>query len=157
MFELGRKPSQVILVVFLDQKSQKLQRISVPTDRQTLSMHQYLLIESHRRSVVQGPRGVLWSPAANTECYIFLKTTDSLPSDSGHTTCQSCAVFMIIIHQLSLIPYIWVTYLWNMRNIIIFSVQTYLFPIKVCTHDHRGFYAALITNLKFEGHSLFQG
>ena len=44
-----------------------------------------------------------------------------------------------------------------MRNIIIFSVQTYLFPIKVCTHDHGGFYAALITNLKFEGHSLFQG
>ena len=49
--------------------------------------------------VVQGPRGVLWSPAANTECYIFLKTTDSLPSDSGHKTCQSCAVFMIIRHQ----------------------------------------------------------
>ena len=56
--------------------------------------------------VVQGPRGVLWSPAANTECYIFLKTTDSLPSDSGHKTCQTCAVFMIIRHQLSLIPYI---------------------------------------------------
>ena len=51
MFELGRKPSQVILVVFLDQKLQKSQRISVPTDRQTLSMHQYLLIENHRRSV----------------------------------------------------------------------------------------------------------
>ena len=56
--------------------------------------------------LVQGPRGVLWSPAANTECYIFLKTTDSLPSDSGHKTCQTCAVFMIIRHQLSLIPYI---------------------------------------------------
>ena len=51
MFELGRKPSQVILVVFLDQKLQKSQRISVPTDQQTLSMHRYLLIESHRRSV----------------------------------------------------------------------------------------------------------
>ena len=51
MFELGRKPSQVILIVFLDQKSQKSQRISIPTDRQTLSMHRYLLIESHRRSV----------------------------------------------------------------------------------------------------------
>ena len=48
MFELGRKPSQVILVVFLDQKLQISQRISVPTDRQMLSMHQYLLIESHR-------------------------------------------------------------------------------------------------------------
>ena len=43
-----------------------------------------------------------------------------------------------------------------MRKIIILSVQTYLFPIKVCTHDHGGFYAALITNLKVEGHSLFQ-
>ena len=51
MFELGRKPSQVVLVVFLDQKSQKSQRISVPTDRQTLSMHRYLLIESHHCSV----------------------------------------------------------------------------------------------------------
>ena len=30
MFELGRKPSQVILVVFLDQKYQKSQRISYP-------------------------------------------------------------------------------------------------------------------------------
>ena len=51
MFELGRKPSQVIFVLSLDQKSQKSQRISVPTDRQTLLMHRYLLIESHRRSV----------------------------------------------------------------------------------------------------------
>ena len=56
--------------------------------------------------VVQGPRFFLWSPAANTDCYIFLKTSDSLPSDSGHKNCQSCAVFMIIRHQLSLIPYI---------------------------------------------------
>ena len=31
MLELGRNPSQVILVVFLEQKSQKSQRISVPT------------------------------------------------------------------------------------------------------------------------------
>ena len=51
MFELGCKPSQVNLVVSLDQKSQKSQRVSVPTDRQTLSIHRYLLIESHRRSV----------------------------------------------------------------------------------------------------------
>ena len=51
MFELDRKPSQLVLVVFSDQKSQKSQRISVPTDRQTLSMHRYLLIKSHRRSV----------------------------------------------------------------------------------------------------------
>ena len=51
MFELGRKPSQVIVIVCLDQKSQKSQRISVPTDRQTLSIHRYLLIESNRRSV----------------------------------------------------------------------------------------------------------
>ena len=42
MFELGRKLSQVILVVFLDRKWQKSQRISVPTDQQTLLMHQYL-------------------------------------------------------------------------------------------------------------------
>ena len=33
MFELGRKPSQVILVVFLDRKSPKSQRKSVPTVR----------------------------------------------------------------------------------------------------------------------------
>ena len=33
MIELGCKPSQVILVVFLDQKLQKLQRISVPAVR----------------------------------------------------------------------------------------------------------------------------
>ena len=51
-----------------------------------------------------GGGGGLWSPAANTECYIILKTTDSLPSDSGHKTCQCCAVFMIIRHQLSFIP-----------------------------------------------------
>ena len=31
MLEPGRKPSQVILVVLFDQKSQKSQRISVPT------------------------------------------------------------------------------------------------------------------------------
>ena len=31
--ELGRKPSQVILGVFFDRKSQKLQRVSVPTVR----------------------------------------------------------------------------------------------------------------------------
>ena len=31
MFELGRKPSEVILVVFLVQKSEKSQRIGVPT------------------------------------------------------------------------------------------------------------------------------
>ena len=51
MFEFGRKPSQVILVVLLDQKSQKSQRISVPTDRQTLSMHRYLSLQGLRRSV----------------------------------------------------------------------------------------------------------
>ena len=51
MFELGRKPFQVILVVFLDRKYQQSQWISVPTDRQTLSLHRYLLIESHRRPV----------------------------------------------------------------------------------------------------------
>ena len=51
MFELGRKASQAILVVFLDHKKEKSQMISVPTDRLTLSMHRYLLIESHRRSV----------------------------------------------------------------------------------------------------------
>ena len=33
MLELGRKPSQVILPVFLDQKQQKKQKISVPTVR----------------------------------------------------------------------------------------------------------------------------
>ena len=47
MFELGRKASQAILVVFLDHKKEKSQMISVPTDRLTLSMHRYLLIESH--------------------------------------------------------------------------------------------------------------
>ena len=51
MLELGRKPSKVILVVFFNRKLQKWQRISVPTDRQTLSMHPYLLIESHPLSV----------------------------------------------------------------------------------------------------------
>ena len=61
---------------------------------------------SRVKDVVQGPRGVLWSPAANTECYIFLKTTDSLPSDSGHKSYQSCAVFMINRHQFPIIPYI---------------------------------------------------
>ena len=42
MFELGRKPSQVILVLFFHRKEQKSQRISVPTDRQTILMHRYL-------------------------------------------------------------------------------------------------------------------
>ena len=51
MFELGRKPSQVILVLFLHRKLQKSQRISVPTDRQTLSMHRYLQSQGFRRSV----------------------------------------------------------------------------------------------------------
>ena len=48
MFELGRKPFQVILVVFLDRKSQ---RMSVPTDRQTLSMHRYLQLQGFCCSV----------------------------------------------------------------------------------------------------------
>ena len=51
MFEHGRKPSQEILVVFLHRKWQKLQRISVPTDRQTLLMHRYLQSQGSRRSV----------------------------------------------------------------------------------------------------------
>ena len=51
MFELGRKQSQVILVLFLHRKEQKSQRISVPTDRQTLSMHRYLQCQALRRSV----------------------------------------------------------------------------------------------------------
>ena len=59
-----------------------------------------LVINGELSLLVQGPRGVLWSPAANTECYIFLKTSDSLPTDSGHQTWQTCAVSMIIRHQL---------------------------------------------------------
>ena len=48
MFELGHKPSQVILVLFLHRKEQKSQSISVPTDRQTLSMHRYLPSQAFR-------------------------------------------------------------------------------------------------------------
>ena len=51
MFELGQKSSQVILVVSLDRKWQKLQRISVPTDQQTILMHRYLQSLIFRRSV----------------------------------------------------------------------------------------------------------
>ena len=51
MFELGRKPSQVILVLFLHRKEQKSQRISVPTDRQTLLMHRYLQSQAFCGSV----------------------------------------------------------------------------------------------------------
>ena len=71
MFELGRKPSQVILVPFLHRKKQKSQRLSVPTDRQTLLMHRYLQSQGFRRSV---DKPLYFDDSKKTECALCVQS-----------------------------------------------------------------------------------
>ena len=56
-----RSWSKAISVVFLNRNWQKSQRLSVPTDRQTLSMHQYLQSQGLRRSVGTPLKYMYWT------------------------------------------------------------------------------------------------
>ena len=52
MFEFSRNPKIAFSVDNHFDECTLLQETSVPTDRQSLSVHQYVLIESHRKASV---------------------------------------------------------------------------------------------------------